>query len=181
MKCTACDEGNLVAAYLDGLFACQTCDSCGGNLLMLSDYLRWRENNKDHQIEPGEKVYIEADETSKVMICPITGKLMTKYLFSAENEHRLDLSPSINAIWMDKGEWELLKNEGAAGNLGRVFTGHWQKEIRSMQSEDVMESLYARRFGEHYEAVKQFRKQLESLDNKHEIIAYLAADDPYRP
>lgn len=181
MKCTSCGAGTLNPSYLEGLLPCHTCSNCGGNLLMLSDYLRWLDQNPDAVLaaEPASKV--EPSESSKALTCPKTGRLMTKYKISSDSDHRLDLSPSINAIWLDRGEWKLIKEKGLAGRLNAIFTHHWQQEIKSQASADVMAVLYQRRFGDDYKIIKEFREKLHSLETKSEALAYLMAEDPYAP
>ena len=179
MKCTSCHDGFLQPAYLDSLFPCHTCTNCGGNLVMLTDFLRWQEQNKDTEFVVLSSSAVEAVETSKAMICPKTGGLMTKYKISKDTEHRLDLSPTINAVWMDKGEWDLLKEKGLAPRLNNIFTDHWQKDIRSQESSDVLAELYQDKFGHHYEDIKIFREKLWGMKSKSEVIAYLLSDDPY--
>ena len=185
MKCTSCKSGKLLPAYLEGLFPCVTCSNCGGNLVMLADYLRWRETHQDSEFVRDTKAHIEADEahdeTSRAMICPMTGTIMTKYRISKDIDHRLDLSPTISAIWMDSGEWELLKKSGLAGKLNNIFTDHWQRGIHSAESADILQAMYQRLFGDQYEAVRAFRDNLNEMENRSEVIAYLLADDPYKP
>jgi len=181
MKCTSCHKGMLNPAYLEGLFPCHTCSNCGGNLVVLSDYLRWKDQNTDIDFNAEPAAEMEVQETSKAMLCPKTGRLMTKYKVSKDTEHRLDLSPTINAIWMDKGEWELLKANGLAGKLNNIFTNHWQHEIRSQASADILEALYQRKFGDDYAFIKKFREKFQSMDAKSEALAFLMADDPYQP
>ena len=181
MKCTSCKQGTLAPAYLETLFPCHTCSNCDGNLVMLSDYLRWAADHKDSKfVSDGTKAKA-AEETGKAMICPKTGRLMTKYRISKDSDHRLDLSPTISAIWLDSGEWELLKQSGLAGCLNNIFTDHWQRDIHSDQAEDVLTALYERRFGDDYQLIKDFRAALLKMEDRSEVIAYLISDDPYEP
>lgn len=180
MKCSACSAGALVPSYLEGLFPCHTCSDCGGSLVMMGDYLRWQDQHPDVDLDSNPPVKVTSEETSKAMICPKTGGLMTKYRISKNTDHRLDLSPTINAIWLDKGEWDLLKANGLAGRLNNIFTNHWQHEIRSQESADVLEALYQRKFGEHYAQIIEFKEVLDNLENRSEAIAFLLSDDPYR-
>jgi len=89
MNCSACHKGTLSAAYLEGLFPCHTCTACQGNLIMLGDYLRWQDNNPEVDLNTNPPVEVEIDETSKAMLCPKTGGLMTKYRISKDTDHRL--------------------------------------------------------------------------------------------
>ena len=180
MKCTSCGNGTLNSSYLEPELPCYNCSNCDGNLLMLSDFLRWKENHKDNELTTSN-IIVEAQETSKAMACPKTGRFMTKYKISKDSEHRLDLSPSINAVWIDKGEWELLKEKGLASNINSIFTDHWQEDIRSGESSDIMSMIYERKFGERYNDIKAFRELIKDKEYRSQAIAYLMAEDPYKP
>lgn len=183
MKCTACKSGHLSPAYLDSLLPCHTCSHCGGSLLRMIDYFRWQEQgglDEKEEVAVGEvQINVDAEETSKAILCPKTGGLMTKYRISKDTDHRLDFSAPLNAVWMDKGEWDLLKKSGLVNRLNNVFTNHWQQDIRAQESVEVMEELYRRRFGAHYEALKECRNLLDTMAKRSEAVAYLMADDPY--
>ncbi|MCW5211638.1 zf-TFIIB domain-containing protein [Desulfobulbus sp. TB] len=180
MKCTSCKKGSLIPAYLDQLFPCHTCSHCAGNLVMLSDYLRWLEDNENPDFIHASDAVVEAEETSSVMICPKSSALMVKYKISQHNDHRLDLSSAINAVWLDKGEWELLKKEGLAGKLNEIFTASWQNSVREAQISDTLTMLYEKKFGENYEKIKIFKEMIDKMERKSEVIAYLIAEDPYK-
>ncbi len=180
MKCTSCKKGTLAPGYLDYLFPCHTCSHCAGNLVLLSDYLRWLEDNKNPDFVHAADAVVEAEETTSAMICPKSSMLMLKYKISQHNDHRLDLSPAINAVWLDKGEWELLKQEGLAGKLNQIFTASWQHGIREAKTSETLEMLYKNKFGEQYDNIKEFKSLLDTMDNKSEVIAYLISEDPYK-
>lgn len=147
---------------------------------MLTDYLRWMEQNKDLKLVGSSDEVIEAEESEAALFCPQTGSIMTKYRFATDSDHRLDYSPRINAVWLDAGEWELIKQKGLAGCLNNVFTSHWQKELVGKESAEILAGMYERKFGEHYASIKEFRTLLESMPVKHEVLAYLMAEDPYK-
>lgn len=176
MKCSSCKNGNLEQSYFEGLFACHSCSSCGGDLILLGDFLRWQELNPKAELSVEAEVDVVVEDTSRAMLCPLSGTLMTKYRIAADTEHRLDLSPSINAVWLDKGEWNLLKEKGLADKLADIFTDHWQRGVREEESSEVLEDLYERRFGGHYEQVKAFKSVLKSMSNRQEVVAYLLSD-----
>ena len=180
MKCTSCGKATLYSSYLEPQLPCYNCPNCDGNLLMLTDFLRWKNVNEPIELTT-DTVSIEAQETSKAMICPKTGGLMTKYKISKDTTHRLDLSPSINAVWIDSGEWELLKINGLACSINCIFTDHWQDQIRADESSDIMSSLYQQKFGDHYKDIQAFRKLLSDKKYRSSAIAYLMAEDPYTP
>ena len=181
MKCTSCGKATLNYSYLEPQLPCFNCPECGGNFLMLSDFLRWKADNHIETQASQNGMTVEAQETTSAMICPKTGGLMTKYKISKDTEHRLDLSPTINAVWMDKGEWELLKESSLANNINSIFTDHWQEDIRAEESADILSALYQRKFGDNYQQIKDFRELLDQTGFKSQAIAYLMAEDPYKP
>lgn len=179
MKCTSCKQGHLVPNYLDTMLPAHTCDHCGGSLLKLYDFFRWRsEGGADHLSSEGE-IRVAAEETPQAMLCPKSGKLMTKYRIAANSEHKLDFSSEINAVWLDRGEWDLLKANGLATQLSSIFTEHWQHEIRDQESREIMEQLYTKKFGKDYAYLMEVRAFLDGLESRHEALAFLMSDDPF--
>lgn len=180
MKCTSCKSGKLNPSYLDDLFPCHTCTNCGGNLVMINDYLRWLDGNTNTEFTSSIDVEVEAEETQIALLCPKTSTLMMKYRISKDTSHRLDLSTSINAIWMDKGEWALLKSKGLAGKLSSIFTDSWQRKIREASAADTLNTLYEKEFGQNYDKIKEFRDLVLSMENRSNVIAFLVSDDPFK-
>ena len=87
---------------------------------------------------------------------------------------------SVGGVWLDKGEWELLKNENLAGSLNAVLTANWQRNIRINSTKDNFSAIYQDKFGsEPYEKVKALREWLNGQPNKADLRAYLLAEDPY--
>ena len=179
MNCPSCRSGYLKPAYLEEQFLCHTCSSCGGNWILLRDYLAWRDKHPDFHFEE-PSIEASAHESKQALICPVSGALMLKYRISKDNDHRIDLSPKVYGIWLDKGEWELLKAEGLAGSLNSIFTEPWQRHIREESAKEVFEALYLEEFGEaDYSKIKAMRAWIDAHPEKHHLLAYLLADDPY--
>ena len=141
MVCPSCKQGKLLPGFIDDLFRSHTCSSCSGNWIYLADYLHWLD--RDNSELKSENALVEKDEhdTKNAMVCPITGNLMLKYRVSNKTPHRLDLSPSLPAIWLDKNEWELLKAEGLSRQLNRIFTDPWQRKIKSDQANETLQAM----------------------------------------
>lgn len=183
MKCTSCKSGELKPSYIEDMIRCHTCDNCGGNFLYLEEYLIWRQRDSRLPDDDAVDIAIEAeaaDETNGAILCPITGSFMLKYRISKDTNHRLDLSPKINAIWLDKGEWELIKQQGLAFSLTKIFTDPWQYKIKEDTARETFEGKYKHEFGEgEYQKLKGFRTWLYEQDKKSYMLAYLMAVDPY--
>ena len=179
MQCTSCETGKLHQGNLAQLLPSLSCDHCGGHFFYLSDYLRWKVDNPE-PLQETDITDVEPSETAKVIICPITGRLMRKYRMSNQHQHKIDLSVAVNGIWLDKGEWELLVKSGLSNQLNKIFTDPWQRNIRLEKTTDVLKAQYENRFGEEdYAQLQQVKAWLKEAEHKAEMLAYLVADDPY--
>lgn len=179
MKCTACSIGKLSPSYIDGSLLCHLCDNCHGQWIYLTDYLKWQ-SSTNQKSTPSVNVELHIDETKRALICPVSGTLMTKYKFLHDSNNKIDLSAGANAFWLDKGEWELLKNIGLAHEINSVFTSAWQANLKSKHSKHVFETMYAKEFGEeNYEKLKGFKVWLDEQSTKGSMLAYLTDSNPY--
>ncbi|WP_434778055.1 hypothetical protein [Neisseria sp. Ec49-e6-T10] len=177
IKCLGCEEDILQPAFLEVNLPCQTCESCGGNWILLKDYLQWKNSIQEKQTELTNFNITEITDTKKTLICPVTGKLMSKYRISAKTDHRLDFSVYANAIWLDNGEWLLLKQQGLATELNRIVTDAWQKQIRTINSKEVLEQEYRKKIGdEDYEKIKEIRDWLSTHPHADFLKAFIMAD-----
>lgn len=180
MRCPNCKQGELKYTQLEENLPCQTCTNCGGHWLLLVDYLSWQSANRSKKLEAPSITINESEDTTKALICPVSGKLMTKYRISSKTDHKVDLSSSVNAIWLDKEEWNLLKQEELSLQLNHIFTEPYQKNIREELASKSFERVYQQQFGEEgYSKIKAFKEWLDTQDKRAEILAYLIADNPY--
>ncbi|WP_448547030.1 zf-TFIIB domain-containing protein [Thalassotalea fusca] len=178
MKCTSCQQGDLIPSFIEGLFRAHTCASCEGNWILIEDYVAWKERHPEHVFD--ERVSCEIEESKHALLCPVTGTIMRKFRLSNTTEHRIDYSASVGGVWLDNGEWELLKQEKLAGSLNAVLTAYWQRNVRMNSTKDNFVEIYKDKFGEEdYQTVKEMRDWLSSQPNKHDLKAYLLAEDPY--
>ncbi len=178
MKCTSCKQGELLPSYIEGQFRAHTCSNCKGNWILIEDYVTWKERNPQFTFD--ETTTCEIDETKKAVLCPVTGTIMRKMRLSTATDHRIDYSASVGGVWLDTGEWELLKSKGLAGSLNAVLTAHWQRNVRMNSTKDNFTEIYKDKFGEEsYNKIKELRSWLNSQPNKADLRAYLLAEDPY--
>ena len=64
--------------------------------------------------------------------------------------------------------------------IHNIFSTEWQKNVRYEKARTYLESLYAERFGNDYDKIKEFRNWLEASEKKAFILAYLNDNDPYK-
>ena len=180
MNCTSCNNGFLKPSFIEGQFRAHSCTNCGGNWILVEDFVAWKERNPNYQFAENIAFESEATENKKALICPASGSIMRKFRISATNQHHIDYSSAVGGIWLDRGEWELLKVEGLAGSLNAVVTRQWQSQIRKNSAEQNFSNLYKDKFGtDTYEKVKELRSWLNEQPQKADLRAYLLAEDPY--
>ena len=178
MKCTSCQQGNLIPSFIEGQFRAHTCENCHGNWILIEDYVAWKERHPQFTFD--ENVNCEVDDSKQALLCPVTGTIMRKLRLSTTTEHRIDYSSSVGGVWLDKGEWELLKKENLAGSLNAVLTSYWQRNVRMNSTKDNFAEIYRDKFGEEtYQKVKALRTWLVAQPNRADLKAYLLAEDPY--
>lgn len=178
MKCTSCKSGKLVPSFIEGQFRAHTCDHCAGQWILIEDYVSWKERNPN--VTFNEDAKFEVDDSKQALLCPVTGLIMRKLRLSASTDHKIDYSAAVGGVWLDKGEWELLKEQKLAGSLNAVLTAHWQRNIRLNNTKDNFSEIYHDKFGDSsYEKIKEMRNWLYQQPNKADLRAYLLAEDPY--
>jgi Zn-finger nucleic acid-binding protein len=178
MKCTSCKQGDLHPNFIDDLFRAHTCNHCGGNWILIEDYVTWSENHPEHEFKSVEISQI--DNSTKALICPMSGTIMQKIQINKDSDHKLDYSARVGGVWLDKGEWELLKSSQLAGSLNAILTDHYQQQIRDAKAADHFSALYQSKFGsDDYQKAKELREWLTNHENKADLRSYLLAADPY--
>lgn len=181
MNCTSCREGALAPVFIEDQFAAHSCTSCGGNWILIEDFVKWKESNVDYDFS--ENIDFEeagVSDNKKAMICPMSGTIMRKLKISSDTDHKIDYSATVGGVWLDKGEWELLKSEGLAGFLNILVTENWQRNIRQDSAKQNFSSIYQAKFGdENYNKIKEIRAWILSQEQVADLKAYLIADDPY--
>lgn len=179
MKCTSCKSGTLVPSFLEAQFRCHTCDHCGGNWILIEDYVSWKERNPSFEFNPGSIESMDAADTSRALLCPVTGGLMRKFRISDGTPHRIDYSTRVGGVWLDKGEWELLVAEGLAGSLNAILTDQWQHRVTLESSRAALSELHRNKFGdEDYEKANEIRRWINSHENSDELRRFIMTDSP---
>ncbi len=181
MDCTACKKGTLIPDFIEGQFRSHICSSCQGQWILIEDYLYWQERNPEFTFHNQVCVEeLDIQDSKLAMLCPLTGTIMRKFKISSKCEHKIDYSSMVGGIWLDKGEWELLKQADLAGSLNMIITRNWQQRIRKEVTKESFSDIYESKFGkETYSKIKLFREWMNSQDNKADLRAYILAQDPY--
>lgn len=178
LLCPRCKTSPLRPAMLDASLACHTCTKCGGSYLRMQDYLNWKASAVHAEVT-GE-LELDTRDHDEAMPCPEAGRIMLKYEVSKNSAHRIDYSRYANAVWLDAGEWNLLKLEGLTEQLNEIFTDAYQAALRAAQVKESLDDMYRYKFGDAaYEDLKGMRSWLVSQGQRSDMLSFLMAQDPY--
>jgi len=174
MKCPKCQGRDLRPTKIEQDLAVLGCDCCKGSLLPLFQYRQWAEEHPvEVELEEKHRCVVETDETSKALQCPKCSSLMMKYRISSEAENRVDLCASCYDLWLDSGEWQLIKQLEMQGMLPSIFSDYWQNNIKEELSEIAYHARYEAVFGEDYSKLREFKEWLDNIDKKQAVINFL--------
>ena len=144
MQCPKCENETLKATKLEQGLSAMGCNQCNGAFVTLLYYRDWLERTPvvesaalDHK--PMATALIEVNDSKSALCCPKCSRLMNKYKISGEVENRIDLCASCDEVWLDGGEWELLKIFEMSRKMPLVFTEQWQRKLREQATEEARE------------------------------------------
>ena len=105
---------------------------------------------------------------------------MVKYFVGRGLGFALDHCIGCKGIWLDRNEWETLKNHNLHDDVNEMLTAFWQSSARKEERRKKLEQIYVGRFGaEDYAEIKRIRTWLDSHRNKQDLLAYLTDKDPF--
>lgn len=174
MHCTNCKNIHLEPKELEPGLVAAVCPNCEGALVSLMNYRFWWDrygsiaNSK-------ETVAIDTPgEIPSVHACPKCTRMMIKYQMGTQSSHKIDLCASCDEAWLDKGEWQLLKQLDLHGKLPRIFTDAWQRNIRKLRQEEFQQERYEKLIGvDDFARVKEFKQWLYQHPHKDSIKQFI--------
>ncbi len=176
MDCPKCKTVHLRATKLEQGLSAMGCSNCGGAVISLLYYRDWLERSAvivdEDAFKPSEM--LEVDESHSALTCPKCKKIMSKYKVSGDSNNRLDLCASCDEVWLDGGEWELLKSLELSRDMPKVFTEEWQRKLRKQALEEVREQRLLKVVEQNeIEEIKRVREWLNKHPAKQEIMFFL--------
>jgi Zn-finger nucleic acid-binding protein len=174
LRCACEARSELAPLQLPGGPAAQGCAACGGTLLELDDYRRWRAGAAQaHAVVPAE---VPVHDHAAARPCSVCTRLMQRLRVGATPDFRIDRCAACAVAWLDRGEWEALQASGLALRLEDLLTERWQREL---QAEDARErrdaALRARHGDEALDELARMRAWLQAQPRPEELLALLRA------
>jgi Zn-finger nucleic acid-binding protein len=181
MNCPVCGASELISAELESDLTSWHCPDCGGNWIRGAEYWRWLEEHGPNLPERADQDSgLTLAEPGKHIDCPECRFRMVKYLVGHGFTFTLDQCGGCKGIWLDRNEWEALKERNLHDDVHAMFTSFWQAEAQREVRRKRLEEIYISRFGaDDYAEITRIRAWLGSRSNKHELVAYLTDQDPF--
>lgn len=174
MYCSSCKSTQLEPKELEPGLVAATCSSCHGALVPLMNYRFWLDSYADPSPPIDSANDIDITESESVHSCPKCSRLMMKYQIGPQTSRKLDLCAACDEAWLDKGEWQLLKQLDLHSKLPKIFTDAWQRNIRKQKQEIALNDRYEKLLSEDvFAKAKEFKVWLQQQANKDAIKQYL--------
>ncbi|MDO5768704.1 MAG: zf-TFIIB domain-containing protein [Psychrobacter sp.] len=182
LNCYHCVTTPLMPIQLDDTLPALGCSDCRGVYLDLLTYRHWLErqpkagqNLLDETLASDSEINIdEIDNTENALVCQRCRKFMLKYRINNEHENTINVCHTCDDVWLDSGEWALLKHLNMQDKLTEVMSEPWQQHLRSEAKEQSFKAHYQRLLGEDFARVEDFATWLAVHPKKSEIRHYLS-------
>lgn len=153
------------------------CPESGGHWIPAESYWKWRGSlppaEERDLADPAACPISEYDDLVK--FCPESGTLMSRYRVGHGLPFRVDRS-NTGGIWLDGGEWEILKSGNLHQAIHLIFTSPWQQAIRDQEHDACYQTQLVQRLGEDlYRRIDALREELAGHPNQAMALAYLNA------
>ncbi len=90
------------------------------------------------------------------------------------HKNRLELCGHCDEVWLDTGEWDLVKKLDLHEKLSSVFTDAWQRNILKQREASSLRDHYSQVLGEKdFEKVNEFKLWLDKHPKRAEIKHYI--------
>jgi Zn-finger nucleic acid-binding protein len=181
LKCPVCKSSELQATDPEAGLTLFNCPKCRGNWLRGAEYWKWLEQHGPNL--PGKR-----NQNSELSIvepglhidCPECRFRMVKYLVGHGFSFTIDHCQGCKWVWLDRNEWEALKQHNLHDDVNAMFTSFWQDEAEKEARKKRLQQIYISRFGpDDYAEIERMRLWLSTHPKKQYLIAYLTDKDPF--
>lgn len=180
MKCPVCKTSDLSRKEIEPNLWSMACEVCQGNWLSLADYQSWlKSDERSHLDFPPAELKMSIPEFELVRLCPECRRILVKYKVGKNIPFNLDRCGTCAGVWFEKDEWEVLRSRNLHADLQKIFTDHWQEEVKKEETRNHLEKMYEQKFGkEDYDKIREFKNWMDNHQKEDEIIAYLRDPNP---
>lgn len=180
LSCPKHQEFNLEKSMLAGEIPTHCCPHCHGHWINSQDYEDWQ-TQKGRQLLSLDQVLDNIDlemeisvDDKKAGFCPECQCYLTRAKVPITTPFFVESCASCNGIWLDHGEWEILRQLGLELEIKKLFLRGWQATLRDKQKAKNEQAVIIQKLGpELAEKLFEIANLLETYDDEEVGIAYL--------
>lgn len=176
MRSPVYPEVNLEPKEIEPGLMAYECPRSGGVWITLQAFEQWKaqQSSKTCAVSNHSPVAVD-DSKLPALICPESGCVLLRYKVGHGLQFHVDRSPVTGGIWLDRGEWETLRQKGLHVDLNLIFTASYQRDVRAVEYAQSLEKAYRERIGEpDFGRVKDFKAWMTQHAQGNDILCYLS-------
>ena len=181
LKCPVCKSPELELTDMEDSLRFFRCPECRGKWIRGAEYWNWLEQRGTNLPERSDQdTGLSLAEPGLHIDCPECRFRMVKYLVGHGFSFTIDHCGGCKGVWLDRNEWEALKERNLHDDLNSMFTAFWQDEAEKEARKKRLERIYISRFGaDDYTEIERVRAWLATRSNRQDLLAYLTDKDPF--
>ena len=136
MHCPKC-KADLVNGLLSDMLLTKHCRECQGEWISGRNYQTWKAEHAELPQQPNilaqnyHLPYAPSALDAKTAICPECRCIMARGKVALKEPFYLEHCLTCGGIWCDRGEWAVLEQLQLDRNIGQIFSGVWQAQVRA--------------------------------------------------
>lgn len=179
MNCPLCALP-LHRIILEPHLPAHTCLQCNGVWIASSDYWAWLEQPAVSYDPTRAEAPTPARDPARAKRCPGCGHIVLSYPVNRALPFRIDQCGHCNSFWLDRGEWDVLRQQQLHRLLHKITNEPWQRQLRAEERRATWEAIYTARFGaDDYAEIQRIRAWLTAHPQRAMLLAFLTSPDPY--
>ena len=181
MKCPVCKQNSLKSNEIEPNLFAEVCAKCKGKWVSNLNYEMWLEEHGTilPELPAPESTNMTIPEFELARMCPVDKRILIKYKVGRNLPFMIDRCSNCSGVWLDDKEWMALKERNLHDELNKIFTDHWQEEVKKEDTRKTLQKIYRDKFGENdYYKIKEFKTWIENHEKGGEIMAFLKDKNP---
>ncbi len=175
MNCSICQK-RTTSKEIEPNLTVHECEDHGIWLPALN-YWRWMATENISYppvIVDGEYEASEIDSKSG-KACSSCGQFLQRFAVGHGVAFHVDQCSKCMNIWLDKGEWEILKEKNLHNAIHFMFSEPWQNRVQEERDEAQYQALFRSKLGDElFETIYDFKKSVSNHEQYNLILTYLS-------
>ena len=176
MRSPVFPDTNLEPKEIEPGLTAYQCPKSGGIWIPLQAYEQWKALHPANiPAAPDHYLPVSDDSGRPALLCPESGCVLLRYKVGHGLQFHVDRSPVTGGVWLDRGEWDALKQKGLHTDLNLIFTASYQRDLRAVDYAESIEKAFRDRIGSaDFERVVAFKTWMLGHPHHRDIWCYLS-------